>query len=360
MKQKTILSFALILVLQCMIPIGLFDMPASPPPVSLTYKSDMIPLTSIFVELPKEPYDIDKTRLIMDNLTLFPPKLIDNLIAKGEKMRLITGRLTDEPEYEHLRGKIPKGWEDTGCTWDDVPGIGGNPIVVRIDSCGSNLEHSSVCLELHEVAHRIDALSPISISNTFKFRRIWLNEAPILFKDNPYFIDHCNEYFAECYSMYLFSETTNLILKEKAPLTYEFFSQEMYNPIDKPDLSVYRFGGTRICGGLYKNKTYDSYSEIVKESYFKSTDDIYIAFAATNYGKSTDKTLKLSLWVDGKLVFETYQGPIKEGYICRLWNIKIGKLSPGTHTIIYEVDSNYRISEANENNNWAQYKIFVE
>jgi hypothetical protein len=279
-----------------MIPIGLFDMPASPPPVSLTYKSDMIPLTSIFVELPKEPYDIDKTRLIMDNLTLFPPKLIDNLIAKGEKMRLITGRLTDEPEYEHLRGKIPKGWEDTGCTWDDVPGIGGNPIVVRIDSCGSNLEHSSVCLELHE----------------------------------------------------------------KAPLTYEFFSQEMYNPIDKPDLSVYRFGGTRICGGLYKNKTYDSYSEIVKESYFKSTDDIYIAFAATNYGKSTDKTLKLSLWVDGKLVFETYQGPIKEGYICRLWNIKIGKLSPGTHTIIYEVDSNYRISEANENNNWAQYKIFVE
>ena len=81
MKQKTILSFALILVLQCMIPIGLFDMPASPPPVSLTYKSDMIPLTSIFVELPKEPYDIDKTRLIMDNLTLFP-KLIDNLIKE--------------------------------------------------------------------------------------------------------------------------------------------------------------------------------------------------------------------------------------------------------------------------------------
>lgn len=358
MKLKTVVLLPLLILLKCMVPIELFDIPASPPP---TFKSEIIPLTKVFVELPNGSYDMDKITSIFNNLALFPPKLIDNLIAKGEKMRLITGRLTDEPEYVHLKGKIPRGWEDTGCTWDDVPGIGGNPIVVRIDACGANnSSHSSTCLELHEVAHRIDTLNPINTSDTLNFRRIWRLEAPVLFKDNPYFIENCNEYFAECYSMYLFSKDTNSLLKEKAPLTYEFFSQEMYNHLDKPDLSVYRFGGTKICGGLYKNTTYDSYGEIKKESYFKSTDDIYIAFAATNYGKATDKSFKFSLWVDGKLVFETNQGPIEEGHICRLWNIKIGKLSPGNHTIIYEVDSDYRITEANENNNWAQYKIFVE
>lgn len=357
MKIIAFMSCILIASLQCMMPLGLFDIPACPPP---TYESDIIPLASIFVDLPDEPYDADKVSSIMEKISYFPPKLIDKLIAKGEKMRLINGCLTDEPEYQYLKGKIPRGWEDTGFTWDDVPGVGGNPIVVRIDCCGSSSTHSSVCLELHEIAHRIDTLNTLNTSNTFAFRKIWKSEAPVLFKDNPYFIEHCNEYFAECYAMYLCCDDTRTELMEKAPLTYQFFSQDLYNPLLKPDLSVYEFGSSKICGGLYKNKKYSSYNKIAKESYFKSTDDIYIGFAAINYGKTTDKPFKISLWVDGEPFFETYQGPIKEGHICRLWNIKIGKLTPGTHTIIYEADSNYGISEANENNNWAEYKIVVE
>mgnify|MGYP001223830422 CR=1 FL=1 len=357
MKIRTFLSCIILTAFYYMYPLGLFDIPASPPP---SYKSDIIPLTNVFVEIPEEPYDTNIVSTIIDKLSVFPPKLIDRLIGKGEKMRLITGRLTDEPEYQHLRGKIPRGWEDTGCTWDDVPGVGGNPIVVRIDACGSNSEHSSVCLELHEVAHRIDEINVIKTSDSYNFRKIWINEAPILFKDNQYFIKNCNEYFAECYAMYLHSDDTRAELKDKAPLTYQFFTQDIYNPLPKPDLSVYRFGSGKICGGLYKNKTYTSYSDIVREAYFKSTDEIYIAFAVTNYGKSTEKPLKISLWVDGKLVFDCYKGPIEEGHICRIWNVKIGRLSPGVHTIIYEADSNYGVSEADENNNWAEYKIEVE
>lgn len=354
---KSFLPYALIVAIQCMVPLRLFNDPASPPP---QYQSEHISLSNIFVNLPQENYDIEKADSIIRRISLFPPKLIDKLIAKGEKMRVINGKLTDEPEYQYLKGKIPKGWEETGCTWDDVPGIGGNPIIVRIDSCGADTSHSSICLELHEISHRINALNVTRISDSYAFRKIWRAEAPILFKENPYFIENSNEYFAECYSMYLFSDDTRADLKENAPLTYEFFSQDFYNPLPKPDLSVYRFGGTKICGGIYKNKKYDSYSEIVTDAYFKASDYIYIAFAATNYGQSTDKPLKLCLWVDGKLAFQSYQGPIKEGCIYRLWNISIGKLSPGTHTIIYEADSNYRISEADENNNWVQYKIEVE
>lgn len=354
---KTFLPYALIAAVQCLIPLSLSDIPASPPP---SYRSEHISLSNIFVNLPQEEYDMEKAESVIDRINVFPPKLIDRLIAKGEKMKLINGKLTDEPEYQYLRGRIPKGWENTGFTWDDVPGIGGNPIIVRLDSCGTADSHSSVCLELHEISHRINALDIIKASDTFAFRRIWRAESPILFEHNPYFIENSNEYFAECYSMYLCCDDTRSQLKSKAPLTYEFFSQDFYNHLPKPDLSVYRFGGSKICGGLYKNQKYSSFEEIVPESYFKTSDHLYIAFAATNYGPSTEKPLKLSLWVDGKLVFESYQGPINEGYICRLWNISIGKLSPGTHSIIYEVDSNYGVSEADENNNWAEYKIVVE
>jgi len=356
-SKKTFLSYMLLIAIQCMAPLGLFDAPLSPP----GYRSEFISLNRIFVNLPNEEYDVEKVNSIIDRISVFPPKLIDRLIAKNEKMKLINGRLTDEPEYEYLKGKTPRGWEDTGCTWDDVPGIGGNPIVVRIESCGGrDKSHSSVCLELHEVAHRINAIESTRISDGYDFKKLWKAEAPILFENNQYFIDHCNEYFAECYSMYLFDEDTKAALKKNAPLTYEFFSQDFFNALPKPDLSVYRFGGTKICGGIYKNKIYDSYSDIVTDAYFKSSDHLYIAFAATNYGQSTNKPLRLSLWVDGKQIFFTYKGPIKSGQICRFWNISIGKLSPGVHSIIYEVDSNYGVSETDENNNWTEYKIEVE
>lgn len=356
-NSKAFLSYALIFAIQCVMPLNMFSHPINFTP---KYKSELVSLASIFVSLPSENYDVKKADSIIDRISVFPPKLIDRLIAKGEKMKLINGLLTDEPEYQYLKGKIPKGWEDTGCTWDDVPGVGGNPIIVRIDSSGSDKSHSSICLELHEISHRINALDNVRISDSANFKKLWKAEAPILFKKTPYFIENSNEYFAECYSMYLFNENTRANLKKNAPLTYEFFSQDFFNPLPKPDLSVYRFEGTKICGGLYKNKKYDSYSDIVTDAYFKSSDDIYIAFAATNYGQSTNTSLKLSLWVDGKQIFNAYQDHIKEGYIFRLWNISIGKLSPGTHSIIYEVDTNFNISETDENNNWIEYKIEVE
>ena len=69
---------------------------------------------------------------------------------------------------------------------------------------------------------------------------------------------------------------------------------------------------------------------------------------------------KICLWADGKLVFKTYENSMAQGKIRRFWNIKIGKLSPSKHSIIYEVDTNYGVSEENENNNWAEVVIYVD
>lgn len=356
-NYKTFLSLILMIALQCVIPLNMFDEVKI---AKSNYESETTSLTNIFIELP-EKYNEKEVNQIIDRINLVPPRIIDNLIGKKEKMRLINGKLTDEPEYEYLKGQVPRGWENTGCTWDDVPGIAGNPIVVRIDCSNSNTTHSSTCLELHEISHRTDTLFKHKISETSNFKSIWKQEAPKLFKNNPYFINNPDEYFAESYAMYLLNEKTRKLLEKDAPLTYRFFlNDSSFNHLQKSDLSLYRFDDKKLCGSIYKNKEYKDYESIEADSEFTSTDNIYIGFAVTNYGLPTVKPIKICLWVDGKLIFRAYENPMGQGHIRRLWNIKIGKLTPGKHSIIYEADSNYLISEENENNNWAQINIEVK
>jgi hypothetical protein len=39
--------------------------------------------------------------------------------------------MTDLPEFEHLKGQVPGGYEDTGRTWDDVVGACG-PVTIAV------------------------------------------------------------------------------------------------------------------------------------------------------------------------------------------------------------------------------------
>lgn len=356
-NYKTFLSLIFMIALQCIMPLHMFD---DNKIIIRDHGYEITSLYQLFIELPQK-YDEESVNSIIDRINLVPPNIIDSLIGKKEKIRLINGKLTDEPEYEYLKGQIPRGWESTGCTWDDVPGIGGNPIIVRIGCSGSDKTHSSLCLELHEISHRVDSLFPRKISETYNFKLIWKEEAKSLFGNNIYFIKNCDEYFAECYTMYLLNKNTRRHLKKNAPKTYDFFSNDpVFNYLLKPDLSVFRLNNKKLCSAVYKNRTYTDYQSIMPHSKFTSSDDIYIGFALTNYGPPTNKAIKICLWVDGKLVFKTYEDSMAQGEIRRFWNINIGKLSPNKHSIIYEVDTNYSVSEENENNNWAEVVIYVD
>ena len=71
-------------------------------------------------------------------------------------IKLFTGKLTDNPTASHLSGMIPRGYVNN-TTWDDVPGLGGSKtVLVKIGASHKGNGHSSVNLELHELAHSID------------------------------------------------------------------------------------------------------------------------------------------------------------------------------------------------------------
>lgn len=198
--------------------------------IGLVSKDEMDLLIKLFVELPEDEYDIEEAEEMITRIRLVPENYIELLIRDGTSIRLINNPMTDEPEYEHLRGVIPRGWEETGRTWDDVPGAGGQLIVARIGYSDPGEYHGSHNLELHEIGHQVDFvvfdLHGLDSTNADFAELTEIEES--LFSGAYYKYDE--EYFAEAFTMYYLSEATNKELKREAPQVYEYFRsfEEMY------------------------------------------------------------------------------------------------------------------------------------
>lgn len=153
----------------------------------------------------------------IDNNTLYA------LYRKNIRIKLINFPITYLTEYSYLRGKIPRGWEGTGYTWDSVPGIGGNPVVARIGYSNYGNMHTSINLELHETAHAIDRYVFQNISYSQEFSRIHSREYNSFSNSSYYY--YPEEYFAEAYAYYYLNSSTHETLKKRAPYTYQFIKQ---------------------------------------------------------------------------------------------------------------------------------------
>ncbi|WP_244671191.1 anthrax toxin lethal factor-related metalloendopeptidase [Bacillus sp. NTK034] len=161
---------------------------------------------------------------IKSRISKIPISLLGKLNEKGVKIKLTASPITNLPEYAYLKGQVPRGWEGTNRTWDDVPGIGGAAIVaIRIGYSEPGNGHSSSNLELHEVAHTIDSLIYNNLSSTQSFKEIWGKEKALLFGENSYYKNYPEEYFSETFAMFYLNEETKKTLKRKAPLTAVFF-----------------------------------------------------------------------------------------------------------------------------------------
>ena len=189
----------------------------------LISKDEIDLLLKFFVELPEDTFDVEEASEMIDRMKRIPENYIEWLIEDGTRIRLINNPMTEEPEYEHLKGVVPRGWEDTGKTWDDVPGAGGQLIVARIGYSDPGEYHGSHNLELHEIGHQIDFVvfemyDRDSTNETFA----QLTETEESLFSGAYY-KYDEEYFAEAFTMFYLSEETNKELKRKAPKVYEYF-----------------------------------------------------------------------------------------------------------------------------------------
>ena len=183
----------------------------------LTNKS----LQQLFL-FPQSSFDEKESLLIIKSINQLPPTLLSKIVEKDVKIKLFTGKLTENPSAAHLKGIKPRGY-GKDATWDDVVGMGGSHTVfVKIGASDKGSGHGSVNLELHELAHSIDHIVYGDISNKHKFLNIWSNEVSLLFPNQPYFINYPEEYFAEVFAMYYVNQKQNQLLKELAPQTYLF------------------------------------------------------------------------------------------------------------------------------------------
>ncbi|GGG00126.1 anthrax toxin lethal factor-related metalloendopeptidase [Paenibacillus aceti] len=174
------------------------------------------------VVFPQGDYDKLEADRMLDHLELIPATLLQGLKDNSVQIKLITGKITDEPEFSQYKGITPRGWENSGLTWDDIPGVSSNIVIVRIGHSDKGKGHNSQNLELHETFHAIDRLVLNNISSSIRFEEIWKREANVNYKGDNYVSTYSTEYFAEAATLYLFNAETQAQLKKDMPLTYEF------------------------------------------------------------------------------------------------------------------------------------------
>lgn len=181
------------------------------------------------VILPDGEYDHDEAEAMIERLAKIPLPLLEQLVDKEIFIKLVSGKITDEPELVKYRGVVPRGWEKTGLTWDDVPGVSVNVVIVRIGYSAPDKGHRSYNLEIHETMHAIDRFILGEISTSEKFLDIWKKEAHVKYKNDGYVSVYPAEYFAETATFYLYNEQSRADLKKNMPLTYQFLDELFTN-----------------------------------------------------------------------------------------------------------------------------------
>jgi len=186
-------------------------------------------LVGDIVVLPKGDYNKDEADKMMTRLASIPASLLQGLKDHDVRIKLVSGKITDEPEFAAFKGVTPRGWENTGLTWDDVPGVSSNVVIARIGYSNKGKGHSGQNLELHETFHAIDRIVLNNISSSSDFLAVWKKEANVDYSGDGYVSAYSTEYFAETATLYFYNDTTRNKLKEDMPLTYDFLDKLFSN-----------------------------------------------------------------------------------------------------------------------------------
>src|SRR5690625_1786694 len=168
--------------------------------------------------------DADAEQMI-ERLNNVDSRILYETNRSGVSIILMDVPLTDLPEFQHLSGTVPRGWEQSGSTWDDVPGAGGFTTAARMGYSDAGNGHSTINLELHEYAHAVDRYTAgFTFSSTSEFNEIMAAEKNALFGDHQVseYFDVPSDYFAEVFAMYYLDGKERDKLQSRAPRTYEY------------------------------------------------------------------------------------------------------------------------------------------
>ncbi|MCD2138197.1 anthrax toxin lethal factor-related metalloendopeptidase [Salinicoccus halitifaciens] len=168
---------------------------------------------------------------MIDRLDNVDSRILYETNQSGVTIILMDVPLTELPEFQHLSGTVPRGWENSGNTWDDVPGAGGFTTAARIGYSDPGNGHSTINLELHEYAHAVDSYTAgFTFSDSSEFREIASAEKDALFGDHAVseYFDVPSEYFAEAFAMYYLGGEEQSKLQSRAPQTYAYMETLNY------------------------------------------------------------------------------------------------------------------------------------
>ena len=144
---------------------------------------------------------------------------------------LTSGSITEFEQFSHLKGVTPRGWESTGCTWDDIPGSGGK--------CGTFLGNSALpngpnSLAIHEATHNVDLAHNYSSRSTKLnelFEKLKLNQSSNDSHRAYRFIE-ITEFLAIGIDEYYCNDDTNEELKTLYPEFYDFIANDFESDLN--------------------------------------------------------------------------------------------------------------------------------
>lgn len=194
---------------------------------SYSFKSTEVtlskPILGEMVFLPQTSFTEEDAIFMINNLQKIDQNILMIAAEQNIQIKLFNGSLTEQSGLGSLRDEKPRGYADSAPNWDLVPGMSNDRVVyAKIGHSEYGKGHGSVSLELHEIAHAIDRYVFNYVRKDPMFLKIWKQEVEKLFPHRNYFIKFPEEYFAETFAMYYFSEESKLVLENKAPLTFLF------------------------------------------------------------------------------------------------------------------------------------------
>lgn len=120
----------------------------------------------------------DDVATIVAHAAMLPGYVLRRFKRKGVRFIACRDSVTD---FEtSLRGKVPRGWEKTGKTWDDVPGVflpnSNRVVIATIEAHGDRIipdrsfgTHGSINLLVHESLHGYDFVGGHAVTRDPQF-----------------------------------------------------------------------------------------------------------------------------------------------------------------------------------------------